>query len=466
MAFTLKAKLALALAGFGILLVGVMYLMLSVSLEQGVLAQMDHTEREMIQSMRQALEARYGAPGQGQHLHDDPKAWGEAIRLVFPQPPRRPDQPGPAMPPRPLFPLVLLNADKIITAGPHLALHQMELTPLRNRQQQIFGYLGRLPGKPPPDGMTQQYLARQRNIMLAALIIMAIGSVAFAWPLAGLLLRPIHRISKVVEQLTALDYSPRLPVKSTDELGRLASQLNRLAIALDEHSTSQRQWLTDLAHELRTPLAVLQGELEALRDRIRSYNDDTNRELSAQVRHLAHLADDLQALLMSDRASLRYKMAPVNLGELIQDELDNHAARLHRSQLQLRADLPDHAMIEGDGSKLARLVTNLIENSIRYTDAGGQLDIRLRATSDGFQLTWQDSAPGVPEEALPHLFERFFRVEASRDRAKGGSGLGLAIVANIVHGHDGRIRAEHSPLGGLRLIIDLPDERTLTWQKS
>jgi two-component system sensor histidine kinase BaeS len=214
--------------------------------------------------------------------------------------------------------------------------------------------------------------------------------------------------------------------------------------------------MADISHELRTPLAVLRGELEAIQDGVRKMSMESLASLQSEVAILTKLVDDLYQLSLSDAGALAYRKEETDAVHLIQLAEAAFRERFHAKQLHLTSTLPDKAPIFGDPHRLSQLFNNLLENSLRYTDSGGGLDIIATRRDKCLQVYFQDSAPGLNEEQLLRIFERFYRTEGSRNRASGGSGLGLAICQNIVEAHGGKIRAEHSPTGGIRIILQLP----------
>jgi two-component system sensor histidine kinase BaeS len=215
--------------------------------------------------------------------------------------------------------------------------------------------------------------------------------------------------------------------------------------------------MADVSHELRTPLGVLHGELEALEDGVRTLDAAALRSLRGEVLTLHKLVDDLYQLSLADVGALSYRKAELDLREIIDDTAGAFGERLRSSGLALQMDLPpDPLPAFGDARRLRQLFANLLENSCRYTDAGGALRLHARREGRQMLIDLHDSAPGVGAEHLPRLFDRFFRVEASRSRRSGGAGLGLSICQRIVEAHEGRIEARASPMGGLWLRVELP----------
>src|SRR3990167_9063904 len=273
------------------------------------------------------------------------------------------------------------------------------------------------------------------------------------------LLAPVRQVAAATHRLAAGDYAERVSVSSDDEVGQLARDFNQLAHTLERNEQLRREFMADISHELRTPLAVLRGELEALEDGVRKLDGDSLHSLQHEVGQLNQLVNDLHELSMADVGALTYRKQPLDLVELLHESLAGARERCKEQGLTLELQLPMAAKpVLADAARLRQLLGNLMENSLRYTEAGGRLRIRLLEQNGHIVLDWLDSAPGVAEADLPRLFERFFRGEASRGRASGGSGLGLAICRSIAEAHGGTLEAHPSPLGGLWLQLSLPRE--------
>ena len=272
------------------------------------------------------------------------------------------------------------------------------------------------------------------------------------------LLRPVRRVAEATHRLAAGDHSARVPEPGgDDEIGRLARDFNQLALTLQRNEAMRREFMADVSHELRTPLGVLHGELEALEDGVRPLDTQALQSLKGEVTTLHKLVDDLYELSLADVGALSYRKTALDLREILDDTAGSFGERLRSSGLALDLDLPAEPLPAfGDARRLRQLFANLFENSCRYTDAGGALRLQARREGRQMLIDLHDSAPGVRDEHLPRLFERFFRVEPSRSRRSGGAGLGLSICQRIVEAHEGRIQAGPSPLGGLWLRVELP----------
>jgi two-component system sensor histidine kinase BaeS len=203
-------------------------------------------------------------------------------------------------------------------------------------------------------------------------------------------------------------------------------------------------------------LSVLKGEIEALQDGVRVADADSLASLAQEVAQLWRLVEDLRTLSLSDLGALNYHKEPLDLGELLEEIVDDHYPTLQQADIDVELKLSGTPMLLADGQRLTQLFTNLLQNTLRYTDAPGRLQISLQQQGRQIRVGWQDSAPGVSAADLPRLTDRLYRVDVSRDRASGGSGLGLAIARAIVEAHDGSMSASQSPAGGLAWQIVFP----------
>ncbi|KGT95814.1 histidine kinase [Erwinia typographi] len=285
------------------------------------------------------------------------------------------------------------------------------------------------------------------TMLLAALV---------TWLMSRGLLAPVKRLVEGTHHLAAGDFTSRVQANSRDELGRLAQDFNRLASTLEKNESMRRAFMADISHELRTPLAILRGELEAIQDGVRKLTPESIVSLQGEVSTLTKLVDDVHQLSLSDEGALAYRKSNTDLVSLLELVASNFKGRYQSRQLSLVLRLPEQAPLFGDPDRLMQLFTNLMENSLRYTDAGGGLTVTLVSQPGQQIIHFDDSGPGITDEQRQRIFERFYRAESSRNRASGGSGLGLAICQNIVEAHDGSIIADHSDAGGLKITVHLP----------
>ncbi|MEL0658550.1 ATP-binding protein [Psychromonas arctica] len=301
------------------------------------------------------------------------------------------------------------------------------------------------------------YHQQQYNLMWIVLWVTLL-SFTLAWLLVRHFLTPLKRLENAANSLQEGDYLTQIDVKGEDELAALSLRFNELSGSLLRQKENREQWLADISHELRTPISVLKSEIEALQDGIRKPEPKYIDSLHNQVQNLSQLVNDLYQLSLSD-AGMQFDLAEsVDVQQVLATSCSQYQLRCQEKQIQLQSDfnLKKPVYIKGDKKSLTQLFSNLLENSLRYTDAPGLLQVKLKLNKQQLQICIEDSAPSVPDQALPKLFERLYRVDESRSRLSGGSGLGLSICQTIVKAHQGEMIATHSALGGLTITIYLP----------
>jgi two-component system, OmpR family, sensor histidine kinase BaeS len=351
--------------------------------------------------------------------------------------------------------LVILDADRVPLFGPDLSEEQLVLLPVLFADATV-AWVGLPSGSQHRDRLARNFRDSQIDTLIRIILPTLLLALLGTWLLSRQLLRPIEQSAALARRLSDGEYQQRLPEQRNDELGELIRSMNRLAHSLAESSSARERWLADISHELRTPVAVLQGELEALVDGVRSADAARLASLHQEVLHLRRLLDDLHDLALADAGALRYRFIRLDMNALLRDAVTAMNGRFtdHGLRLHLPAD-PNPLMIDGDPTRLRQLIDNLIDNSIKYTDRGGEIVISLSRTEQGACLQIADSAPGVAEADHERLFERLFRVESSRNRALGGAGLGLALCRRIAEAHGGSISAAASALGGVQITVHL-----------
>jgi len=396
--------------------------------------------------------------GSWEFLREKPELWGRLLR------PRLPDDQAPAVKSSPAEltgatrRFTLFDADRQRIAG--------FATPSANALERAVvvdgltvGWLALTPFESVSSGAEKRFADAQARVAWAVgggALLLAAGLAFWA---SRRLARPVRQVAEASHRLAAGDYSARVPERrSGDEVAQLSRDFNQLAHTLQRNEAMRREFMADVSHELRTPLGILNGELEALEDGVRQLDGAALASLRGEVGTLHKLVDDLYELSLADVGALAYRKAELDLAPLLHSTAGAFGERLQGSGLQLQLELPEQPLPAfGDERRLRQLFNNLLENSCRYTDAGGRLRIQAARGPEGTVIDVQDSGPGVTPEQLPRLFERFFRGEASRNRRSGGAGLGLSICQRIVEAHEGRIEAKASPLGGLWVQVVLPN---------
>ncbi len=361
----------------------------------------------------------------------------------------------PRMAPGPRAPLTLLDARGQWIGGappPEASLR----VPIADGDT-VLGYVARpaLPAWIAPD--EAGFWKRQTQALLRAALLGLPIAALFAALISVLVLRPIRRLSAGTAALARREFDVRLDTSSGDELGRLAADFNALADALQRYDRNQRQWLADIAHELRTPLAVLRGEIEAVLDGIRSAGPEQLQSMQQEVQRLGSLIDDLHLLSLAESGGLRLAREAGDINALVRAAAMRFDARLRAAGFALELQLEGGALAaDVDVQRIEQVLGNLLGNALRHAQAPGPLRITTERTAGRVRVAVCDQGPGVPAETLSRLFERLYRVESARSREAGGAGLGLAICRSIIEAHGGRIEALAANGGGLCIRFELP----------
>lgn len=355
----------------------------------------------------------------------------------------------------------LLDSDKNIVAGRYIDGMEYSKTKIVIKEVTV-GYFAVSKRNQLTHGYEVDFIEQQQYylwiIALSAMVLVALVTL----PLARHVVEPIKLIARGMHKLTQGDYQQSIDLKRQDELGELSRDYNELALTLAANETARKRWLANISHELRTPVAILRGELEAMLDEVRPITRNNIASANDEVKHLQRLIDDLNLLTSADIGGMRYRKRHEELIDLMQSELEKYRSYLADAGIELSFESNEQAIaIYGDKTRLCQLFENIINNCVKYSSAS-LLNIGLRIENNNNSpivlIKFEDNGIGVDEVHLTHLFEHLYRVEDSRNRKTGGSGLGLSICRHIVLAHQGEITAEQSPLGGLAIIIKLPLE--------
>jgi len=309
-------------------------------------------------------------------------------------------------------------------------------------------------------------LNRINQAAITAGLIAVSVSLLLALLLAYRLLRPIRDLTRAANQLAQGDLSQQVDVHGDDELANLGRAFNQMAASLEEAEQSRRAMTADIAHELRNPLAVQRANLEALQDGIYPLTSENLNPVLEQNYLLNRLVEDLRTLALVDSGQLALEPTPTDLPVLVTRVVDRYRAQADARRVSLNVSTSEHLpLILLDPGRMEQILGNLLSNALRYTPEGGQIDLDTSSPPKGItmsddldivQIIVHDSGPGIPPEAIPHLFDRFFRGDRARSRDDGGSGLGLAIARKLSHAHGGDLTAQNHPHGGAVFILTLP----------
>ncbi len=304
----------------------------------------------------------------------------------------------------------------------------------------------------------QAILSRLNRAVLIATLLSGVLGLVLALILAYTLLRPVHALTHAAQQLATGDLSHRVQVHGGDELASLAHAFNQMADSLQQAEESRRAMTADIAHELRTPLAVQRANLEALQDGVYPLTIENLSPVIEQNNLLACLVDDLRTLALADAGQINLERTPTDFPTLVENVIERFQPQALTQQVSLEL-IPAPASIPAlniDPIRLEQVLTNLLSNALRYTPAGGKIDLSITPQDGVVRLAVHDSGPGIPAQSLPLIFDRFYRVDKSRARNEGGTGLGLAIARQLARLHGGDLVAANHPEGGALFTLSLP----------
>jgi two-component system OmpR family sensor kinase len=303
-----------------------------------------------------------------------------------------------------------------------------------------------------------------RSVERLRLLLLVAGPMALVlaggggWLLARAALRPVGRMTEQAEAIGADRLHDRVSVPdAVDELNRLARTLNGMLDRIERGVVEQRRFVADASHELRTPLAVMRAELEVAlgADDPAADASEVLGSAAEEVARMSKIVDDLLTLAHRDENSLELLLAPVDLGEVAAEVAGQLRPLAEAGGVRLEVEAPPAAVV-ADQARVTQVVTNLVDNAVKYTGAGGSVRVRVWEQAGGGGLAVSDTGPGIGPQDLPKVFDRFFRLDAARTRARGGSGLGLAICKELVEAHGGRIWADSVPGAGSTFTLTLP----------
>jgi two-component system, OmpR family, sensor histidine kinase BaeS len=299
---------------------------------------------------------------------------------------------------------------------------------------------------------------RLDNAARVAALIAGGFSLLLSMLLAYTLLRPVRDLTGAAQSLASGKLSHRVKVRGDDELTALGKAFNQMAESLQQAELSRREMTADIAHELRTPLAVQRAHLEAIQDGIYPLALETLEPILEQNHTLARLVEDLRTLALADAGQLELNFGRHDLEELAAHIVERFQPQANARKIELCLEPPTEPLPEVwiDINRIEQVVTNLVTNALRYTPEGGSIILKLERIPEAILLSIKDSGPGIPPEDLPHIFERFYRAGHSRSRVEGGTGIGLAIARQLAEAHGGRLEVYNHPKGGALFTLWLP----------
>jgi len=294
-----------------------------------------------------------------------------------------------------------------------------------------------------------------RVLLIGAAVGVGLGGLGAWWLLRRILL-PLERLMAATRAIASGDLAVRVPAAPDPELQRLADSFNQMAATLERVEQLRRALVEDVAHELRTPLTSLQGYLEAMADGVVEPTPEMLRTVHEEIVRLTRLVEELDRLARGDGAEVERALAEVDLSAVVQRSVAIYSPELASRRIAVRVeDAKDLPMLRAERDAIGQVVTNLLQNAVRYTNDGGEVVVSLRADAGWVRCTIENTGTAIPPEELPYIWERLYRVDRSRARASGGAGIGLAIVRQIVQAHGGEVGASSAD-GRTRIWFTLP----------
>ncbi|MFZ5808749.1 MAG: sensor histidine kinase [Chloroflexota bacterium] len=303
-------------------------------------------------------------------------------------------------------------------------------------------------------------VTRLSRAALLAGVISGMVALVVALFLAYQLVRPVRALTVASERLAKGDLSQRVQVKGNDELSLLGKTFNLMAASLQRAEEARKAMTADIAHELRNPLAVQRANLEAMIDGVYPLSVENLQPVVEQNELLTRLVEDLRTLAMADAGQLSLEKVPTHLMNICERVIESVRPQLEGRGIKIEWITLEHSpnfdLVQGDPQRLEQILGNILSNAQRYTPSGGRIELMLTEEGDSLCVRVRDSGPGIPEESLPYIFDRFYRVDRARSRAEGGSGLGLAIARQLAEAHGGSLTAENAREGGAEFTLRLP----------
>ena len=349
----------------------------------------------------------------------------------------------------------LVNAE---LGNRYLLMEKTRNTVALQQDGQVWGRLLRLslPGSHLSQPQ-QRFLQQTRASLIALVATVLLAALIMVYFLGRRITRPLQQLAVASERISRGDLGYQVPVGSNDEVGQLARRFNQMSSQLQHTQSLRKRMVSDIAHELRTPITGMRCNLESLRDGVVDYGPDTVDELYHDLLQLQRLVEDLQELSLAEAGELRFQASTIELAEL----LDSAVRAVPFSDSDIRCLVrvaPSMAPLHTDGGRLRQVLINLLNNALAHSPPGGLVEVEAKQGDGCTVLSIADQGEGVAESELEQIFERFYRTDAARQRPSGGSGLGLAISRQLVQQMGGQISAQQRPQRGMVFVIKLPEQ--------
>ena len=304
-----------------------------------------------------------------------------------------------------------------------------------------------------------QNLYQLQDQMILIFLLIAGAALLSALIFSRVITNPIAGLMRGIQRMAKGDFSARVKLKSSGEMKQLAMAFNSMSEKLETLDQSRNQFVSNASHELKTPLATMKIMIESLiyqPDMDRDLRTEFMTDINSEIDRLSNIVSDLLTLVQMDSHNVKLTRENLSIATLVKENAHRLQPIADQKTQQILLSLSDPCDIYADKSKLNQVIYNLMENAVKYTQAGGLIRVSLSRQGRDAHLVVSDNGPGIPKENLPHIFDRFYRVDKARSREKGGTGLGLSIVHQLVLLHGGAIRVESEEGKGASFIVDLP----------
>jgi signal transduction histidine kinase len=306
-----------------------------------------------------------------------------------------------------------------------------------------------------PTDTHRAFLTAVHRYLLWASLVALLVAFLLSYLLTKRVLRPLVQMSEASHRIASGDFTARVEANPADEIGDLGIAFNLMGDSLEKLERLRKTMVADVAHELRTPLTNLRGYLEGLSDGVIPPDKQTLEMLQQENLRLVSLVEGLGQLARADAAQAYLERQTIDLQECLREILTLYRMKFEEKEISLQTEFVEQVTVQADRDKLLQAIRNLVENCWKYTPSGGRVTISCTAGSNGVRADFVNSGPGIPEQDVPFIFERFFTADPSRSREAGGAGIGLAIVKQLIEAHGGKVGAESTP-GETRIWFELP----------
>ncbi len=477
-------KLFLILFSFSFVLIAGLILIMQWSIGQGMIDYVNAKEVKALQPLTVRFAQQYNADSSWQSMRGNNRQffWMVQKQLrdsqFMPSRPMREkaqrmfeakaklmlerEPPEHRLPPGHEADYALLDSKKALVAGRYKNELNYTNMPIELNEV-VIGYLAVSKRHGLIDGYELDFLEQQTSYLWLIGIAAVLFTLLISFFLARNLVGPVKQIAKGMQQLSQGNFAYKLKLERQDELGQLSEDFNTLALTLASNEQARKRWLANTSHELRTPIAILMGELEAMQLGVRPLTVDNIRSAHDEADHLKRLIDDLHMLNSAQLGGMHFTKQPLLMNELLNAVKKKYMPIFHQHNITFNvATLSDDIDFKADKTRLMQLFGNILMNAIHYAQCS-RLDLQVTslivAEQKNIHISIQDNGVGVDDAHLAHLFEYLYRVDDARNRQQGGSGLGLSLCQHIVQAHKGVITAQRSQLGGLAIIINIPVEQ-------